>query len=45
MDRGRNMNGGEEKHIYNWRQNRKERDHYEDQDIGGWKILRWILER
>jgi hypothetical protein len=23
----------------------KERDHYEDQDIGGWIILKWILER
>jgi hypothetical protein len=24
--------------------NPKERDHWEDQDIGGWKILKWILE-
>jgi hypothetical protein len=23
----------------------KERDHYEDQDVGGWIILKWILER
>jgi hypothetical protein len=22
-----------------------ERDHWEDQDIGGWITLRWILER
>jgi hypothetical protein len=22
-----------------------ERDHYEDQDIGGWIILGWILQR
>jgi hypothetical protein len=22
-----------------------ERDHYKDQDVGGWVILRWILER
>jgi hypothetical protein len=21
------------------------RDHWEDQDIGGWAILKWILER
>jgi hypothetical protein len=21
----------------------KERDHYEDQEVGGWIILRWIL--
>jgi hypothetical protein len=23
----------------------KERDHEEDQDIGGWIILKWILDR
>jgi hypothetical protein len=23
----------------------QERDHYEDQDVGGWIILGWILER
>jgi hypothetical protein len=23
----------------------KENYHYEDQDVGGWIILRWILER
>jgi hypothetical protein len=23
----------------------KERDHWEDQDVGGWIILKWILER
>jgi hypothetical protein len=23
----------------------KERDQWEDQDVGGWTILRWILER
>jgi hypothetical protein len=23
----------------------KERDHWEDQDVGGWTILKWILER
>jgi hypothetical protein len=23
----------------------KERDHWEDQDVGGWSILKWILER
>jgi hypothetical protein len=29
------MNGGEEE----W-ESQKERDHYEDQDIGGWTILK-----
>jgi hypothetical protein len=23
----------------------KERDHWVDQDVGGWTILKWILER
>jgi hypothetical protein len=23
----------------------KERDYWEDQDVGGWTILKWILER
>jgi hypothetical protein len=31
------------KFIYNFIQ--KERDHWEDQDVGGWTILKWILER
>jgi hypothetical protein len=29
---------------YGW-ENQKERDHYENQDVGGWIILRWSLER
>jgi hypothetical protein len=28
-----------------WWGSQKERDHWEDQDIGGWTIFRWILER
>jgi hypothetical protein len=32
-------------HIgYRWGSQR-ERDHYEDQDVGGWIILKLILER
>jgi hypothetical protein len=27
-----------------WWESRKERDQYEDQDVGGWIILKWILE-
>jgi hypothetical protein len=30
-------------HIGYWRKSHKERDHYEDQDIYGWIILKWIL--
>jgi hypothetical protein len=26
-------------------ESQKERDHWEDQDVGGWTILKWILER
>jgi hypothetical protein len=26
-------------------ESRKERDHWEDQGVGGWTILKWILER
>jgi hypothetical protein len=26
-------------------ESQKERDHWEDQDVGGWAMLKWILER
>jgi hypothetical protein len=29
--------------AYRW-ESEKERDHWEDQDVYTWKILRWILE-
>jgi hypothetical protein len=32
-------------HIGYWWGSQKERDHWEDQDVGGWTILKWILER
>jgi hypothetical protein len=28
-----------------WWENQKERVHWEDEDIGGWTILKWIIER
>jgi hypothetical protein len=31
-------------HIGYWWESRKEGDHWEDHDIGGWTILKWILE-
>jgi hypothetical protein len=32
-------------HIGYWWESQKERDHWEGQDVGGWIILRWILDR
>jgi hypothetical protein len=32
-------------HIGYWWNSQKERDHCEDQNVGGWTILKWILER
>jgi hypothetical protein len=31
--------------IGEWWEIQKERDHWEDQDVGGWTILKLILER
>jgi hypothetical protein len=39
----RNGRGG--MHIGYWWENRKEGDHWEDEDVGGWTILKWVLER
>jgi hypothetical protein len=35
---------GAKKNAYRW-ESRKERDHWEDLDVGGRIILEWILER
>jgi hypothetical protein len=32
-------------HIGYWWEIQKEGDHGEDQDVDGWAILKWILER
>jgi hypothetical protein len=31
-------------HIGYWWGSQKVRDHWEDLDVGGWTILKWILE-
>jgi hypothetical protein len=32
-------------HIGYWWESQKERDHWEDQDVGGWTILKWTLDK
>jgi hypothetical protein len=32
-------------HIGFWWESQRERDHLEDQDVGGWTILKWSLRR
>jgi hypothetical protein len=32
-------------HIGYWWEIQKEGDHWEDEDVDGWTILKWILER
>jgi hypothetical protein len=41
-----NTNEGEElMYIEFWWERQKERYHWEDQNVSGWTILKWILER
>jgi uncharacterized membrane protein len=35
--------GKREMRIGYWWESQRERDHYEDQDVGGWTILKWIF--
>jgi hypothetical protein len=32
-------------HIGYWWENQKERDYEEDKEVGGWTILKWIIEK
>jgi hypothetical protein len=43
MGRACSTNGGKRMHIRYWWESQKESDHWEDQDVGGWTILKWIL--
>jgi hypothetical protein len=31
-------------HIGYWWESKKKRDHWEDQDVGGWTIIKWVVE-
>jgi hypothetical protein len=37
--------GGSGMYIGYQRESQNERDHWEDKDVGGWTILKWILGR
>jgi hypothetical protein len=34
-----------EMHVGYWWESQKVKEHWEDQDIGGWTVLKWILEK
>jgi hypothetical protein len=36
---------GEKRNAYRILVGKPERDHYEDQEVGVWIILKWILDR
>jgi hypothetical protein len=36
---------GEEECIGYWWGSQKEREHWEDQGVCGWMILKWVLDR
>jgi hypothetical protein len=37
--------GGREMYVGFWWESQKERNHYEDLDVDGRMIIRWILEK
>jgi hypothetical protein len=45
MGREYSTNWGKRKHLGYWWESEKQTDHQENQDVGGWIILKWILER
>jgi hypothetical protein len=45
MGRACSTNRRRGKHVGYWWESQKEGDHKEDQDVGGWTMLKWILDR
>jgi hypothetical protein len=46
MGRACSTYGREKRNAYRiWGESQKERDRWKEKDIGGWIILKWILER
>jgi hypothetical protein len=44
MGRACSTNGTKINAYWIFVESQKEKDHYEDKDVGGWIILKWILE-
>jgi hypothetical protein len=44
MGRTCSTNGKKRIDIGYWQESQKERDHWEEQDVGVWAVLKWILE-
>jgi hypothetical protein len=45
MSRACSTNAEKREHVGYWWESQKKRDHQEDQDVGGWTKLKYILER
>jgi hypothetical protein len=45
MDGACSTNGGEYEYLQNIGGKARRKEHWKNQDVGGWKISKWILER
>jgi hypothetical protein len=42
IEMGKECRPNEKRNVYRILVGKPERDHWEDQDVGGWTILKWI---